>query len=152
MGLMDTMVEKYPKYTIAILFLYSLLITGTSVVSFFYTSYYEAKKPYLTAVFTYCEEVSDTVARIRSASAFPQKSIDDFWAYYFGKLVIVEDQNLSSKMVAFGNILNEVNKANYTDKKKMLHSPALAVSGACRDLIKQTWSLSIVPWKDVQKP
>ena len=152
MGFIESVVEKYPKYAIVLLLIYSVLVTGASVVTFFYTNYYEAKKPYLTAVFKYCEDVSDTVGRIPWASQYPTDKVQDFWAYYHGKLVIVEDRNLASKMVDYGRVLRETTPANFSEQKYLLNGPALAVAGACRDLIKATWALSIVPWVDVQKP
>ena len=84
MGFIELVVEKYPN-TIVLL-LICVLVTGASVVTFFYSAYYEAKKPYLTAVFKYCEDVSDTAARIRSTNAYPGDKVEDFMAYYFGRL------------------------------------------------------------------
>ena len=55
-------------------------------------------------------------------------------------------------MVQYRNILVNVTPENFATEKEKLHNAALGISGACRDLIKATWQLSIVPWADVQKP
>jgi hypothetical protein len=142
MGVWETAAKQAPT---AILVIYSAVIT----IAYFYKAYYEAKKPYLSAVFAYCEDVSDIVARIRSSEEFPRDKVQSFWAYYYGKLVLVEDENLAGTMVAYGNVLRDITPENFLKEKEKLHNPALAVSGACRELIKATWKLSIVPWAEI---
>ena len=56
-----------------------------------------------------------------------------------------------SKMVAYKEVLETVNPSNYSERKLLLERPAYAISGACRDLIKKSWDLSITPWSDLQR-
>jgi hypothetical protein len=142
---------EYPQYIVAVLIIYGLGISVLRTYVFIRTQYWEAKKSYMSALFNYCEEVSDIVGRLRSSDTYPADKAAAFWAYYFGKLILVEDMNLEKKMVAFGRLLESVNATNYAEKKKTLHNAALEVSGACRDLIKASWSLSIVPWDDLRE-
>jgi hypothetical protein len=144
---MDTLIKQLPDYAVVIVLIYGAVIA----IAYFYKAYYEAKKPYLTAVFTYCQDISEIVARIRSSDEFPGAEIQKFWAYYYGRLVIVEDENLAGKMVQYGKILLAITPENFSKEKEKLHNPALAVSGACRELIRATWRLSIVPWAKIEK-
>lgn len=56
-----------------------------------------------------------------------------------------------SKMVAYKEVLETVNPSNYSERKLQLERPAYAISGACRELIKKSWDLSIAPWSDLQR-
>ena len=53
-------------------------------------------------------------------------------------------------MVAYKDVLVTINPSNYSERKLKLEQPAYAISGACRDLIKKSWELSIAPWSDLQ--
>ena len=151
MDFWEGVVKKYPRYTIIVLIAYGVGVTLVSAYTFVRSSYLEAKKPYLSAIFTYCEGISDTVARIARSGEYPNKQVEDFWSYYLGKLILVEDKNLEGKMIAFGAKLDSINPSNYATEKDQLRRLALGVSGACRDLIKDSWSLSITPWDDLRK-
>jgi hypothetical protein len=57
----------------------------------------------------------------------------------------------SREQDAYKDVLETINPSNYSERKLQLQRPAYEISGACRDLIKQSWDLSIAPWSDLQK-
>jgi hypothetical protein len=54
-------------------------------------------------------------------------------------------------MVKLGKILKATTKDNFAAQRETLQTRALQVSGACRDLIRKSWKLSIRPWSELQK-
>jgi len=146
--LIKTLFDQSPKVAIALLCVYSFLLTCFALYKLIVSIFFEAKKDYLTKLSSYCESVSDIVARIAIADDYPATLIKEFWAYYFGKLILVEDFPLEEAMVNFGEVIKQTNKDNFDKQRKVLEEHALAVSGACRDLMKMTWKLSIRPWSD----
>ena len=148
--LWDQLVQKYPRYTIAILLVYALLVSSYAVYSLVRSSYIELKKPYLENLAEACGNISEIAARISRSESYPANKVEDFWSYYWGRLVLFEDNNLIGKMVAYKKVLETINPSNYSERKLQLEQPAYAISGACRDLIKESWKLSIAPWSDLQ--
>jgi hypothetical protein len=143
--------DKFPTLALVLLILYSFGLTCFTVYKLIYSIYFEAKKDYVAKLSSYCEHISDTVAKIATADAYPKRLISVFWEYYWGKLVLVESRELAEAMVDFGEILEKTNKKNFNSRRMMLKNSALTVSGECRDLITMTWKLSITPWKDLQQ-
>ena len=136
---------------IAVLILYGVGVTYKLITSI----YFDAKKDYLTKLLCYCESISNIVAGIAVAETYQTELIKEFWKYYYGKLILVEDKKLEKEMVAFGEVLERTNEKNFEERRVKLRSGALAVSGACRDLIRLSWRSSIVRGRDLeskQKP
>jgi hypothetical protein len=145
------LIGQYPGYTLALTLAY---VTATLVIGgyrAFYSAFLEAKKDYLAKLAAYCEEVSDTVAQIVASDEYPKQHINKFWAYYYGKLILVEDENLENKMVDLGTVLEKTTEQSFRDRRKEIANAVLEVSGACRDLLKKSWKLAIVPWRDLQR-
>jgi len=146
MDIPKTLLDQWPHFAIALFGAYIIALTYQQISSI----YREAKRDYLTRLVSYCENISEIVARIATAEKYPASLIEDFWAYYHGKLVLVEDENLESAMIDYGILLRQINEQNFMNRRS-LENPALKVSGACRDLMKKAWRSSITPWKDLQK-
>jgi len=148
-------IEKYPQYTLILIAIYAMATTLVAGYRWIYSAIYEAKKDYLAKLVTYSEDVSETVAKIATSTSYPREEIGKFWAYYYGKLILVEDDILERKMIAFGVVLETVTEDHYGTRTEQdvekIKDAALDVSGACRDLIKKSWRLSIIPWQDLQK-
>jgi hypothetical protein len=140
-----------PGLAVGLLIIYSLALTCFAIYKLIISIYFDAKKDYLTKLSTYCENISEIVAKIAIAGAYPAILIKQFWEYYYGKLILVEDEALEGAMVELGDVLQVIDEENYQEWRAELEAGALAVSGACRDLMKKTWMLSIVPWKDLQR-
>jgi hypothetical protein len=149
--LWDQLIKKYPRYTIAILLVYALLVSTYTIYSSVRSYYIELKKPYLEDLAEACGNISEIAARISRSDLYPTDKVEDFWSYYWGRLVLFEDDNLARKMVDYKNVLATIDQSNYAKKKLDLQKPAYAISGACRDLIKSIWGLSIAPWSDLPK-
>jgi hypothetical protein len=148
--LWDQLVKVYPRYTIAILLVYALLVSAYTIYSSVRSYYIELKKPYL-------EDLAEVRQHQRNRGAhFPFGLLPGgqgrrLLVVLLGRLVLFEDSNLVSKMVAYKEVLETVNPSNYSERKLQLERPAYAISGACRDLIKKSWDLSIAPWSDLQR-
>jgi hypothetical protein len=87
---------------------------------------------------------------IAASDVYPKEQINRFWVYYYGKLILVEDINLERKMVDLGSVLKMTSEQNFEDQRDEIRGLVLAVSGACRDLLKNSWQLAIAPWRDLQ--
>ena len=149
--LWDQLVKKYPRYTIAILLVYALLVSAYTAYSSVRSYYIELKKPYLEDMAEACGNISEIAARISRSDSYPKDKVEDFWSYYWGRLALFEDTNLARKMVDYGKVLDTTNPSNYAENKPQLEQRAYAISGACRDLIRRSWDLSIAPWSDLEK-
>jgi hypothetical protein len=136
--LWDLLVKKYPRYTIAILLVYALLVSAYTIYSSVRSYYIELKKPYLEDLAEACGNISEIAARISRSDSYPADKVEDFWSYYWGRLVLFEDNNLAGKMVDHKNVLETINPSNYAENKLQLERRAYAISGACRDLIKRS--------------
>jgi len=98
--LWDQLVKTYPRYTIAILLVYALLVSAYTAYSSVRSYYIELKKPYLEDLADACGNISEIAARISRSDSYPAGKVEDFWSYYWGRLVLFEDSNLVGKMVA----------------------------------------------------
>jgi hypothetical protein len=149
--LWDQLIKKYPRYTIAILLVYALLVSTYTIYSSVRSYYIELKKPYFEDLAEACANISEIAARISRSKTYQADKVEDFWSYYWGRLVLFEDDNLARKMIDYGNLLDTIDPSNYSENKQQLQRRAYAISGACRELIKSIWGLSITPWSDLPK-
>jgi hypothetical protein len=83
--LWDQLVKKYPRYTIAILLVYALLVSAYTIYSSVRSYYIELKKPYLEDLAEACGNISEIVARISRSESYPADKVEDFWSYYWGR-------------------------------------------------------------------
>ena len=143
-------IETNPQITLSVMIIYVAATAVVAAVRWLHSAYFEAKKDYLIKLAAYCEDVSDIGGRIAGSNYYPNEQIEKFWVYYYGKLVLVEDEKLETVMVNLGNILVKTTQQNYAEQRADIEGAVLAVSGACRDLVKRSWRLAIVPWKDLQ--
>ena len=69
-GLWDQLVKKYPRYTIAILLVYALLVSA-------YTIYSSVRslKPYLEDLAEACGNISEIAARISRSESYPADKV-----------------------------------------------------------------------------
>lgn len=103
----------------------------------------EAARPYLERKLKWCEEVVEVTAGIavhgRESLLLPTqagitvKRSDRFWAMYWGVMGMVETEEITSAMIAFGNGL----KSERADSDG---PRALAIAHACRSEMARGWS------------
>jgi hypothetical protein len=70
--LWDQPVKKYPRYTIAILLVYALLVSAYTIYSSVRSYYIELKKPYLEDLAEACGNISEIAARISHSESYPR--------------------------------------------------------------------------------
>jgi hypothetical protein len=70
---------------------------------------YEAKKPFYSRTLELCSEASSTTGTIATTTDKKKQAeaIDNFWRLYTGPLGIVENQEVSDAMQAYGDCLNK---------------------------------------------
>ncbi len=101
----------------------------------------EFQQPMVTKTIELCFEVSKLTGDMVSDNG--QHWSEDrahFWSLYHGQLVLVENNELASAMVEYGNAVTEMTEAAHKNNSQL----ALHVSGACRKLID---SMMATKWK-----
>ncbi len=103
----------------------------------------EAARPFLERKLRWCEEAVEVAAGVAIhgrdssvpavAPAPSIRRVDRFWALYWGVMGIVENQDVTDAMVAFGDGL----KSGTPESDK---SRALAIARACRREMARDWS------------
>ena len=103
----------------------------------------EAARPFLERKLKWCEEAVEVAAGIAAhgrdstaTTTTPAPSVrrvDRFWALYWGVMGMVENQDITDAMVAFGDGL----KSGAADSDT---SRALAIAHACRNEMARAWS------------
>ena len=91
------------------------------------------RKPMVDHTINLCLEITDLAGNMVGEPDEGQwrKHIGDFWRLYYGKLVMIENQELATSMVELGQ---SVKAAEFTSRSS-LGAGALAVSRACRQQI-----------------
>ena len=103
----------------------------------------EAARPFLERKLKWCEEAVEVAAGIAvhgrdstattTAPAPSVRRVDRFWALYWGVMGMVENQDITDAMVAFGNGLKSGTADSDTGR-------ALAIAHACRSEMARDWS------------
>jgi len=103
----------------------------------------EAARPFLERKLKWCEEAVEVAAGIAvygRDSALPEtatnlavRRVDRFWTLYWGVMGMVENQEITDAMVAFGNGLKS--STSEPDNPR-----ALALAHACRNEMARDWS------------
>lgn len=104
-----------------------------SVIKFIQVQEIEAAKPYLEKKLVWCEEAVETASSIANNTQLVEEKKLRFWELYWGVMGMVEKQNITDAMIAFGNAL----KSN-----KKLKEKALDIAHACRVELANDWSPS----------
>ena len=132
--------ERWLKIAGVALTLAGLLATA---YQFARTQAVAAARPFLERKLKWCEEAVETSAGIavygREAvvpanGAAPAGSrVDRFWALYWGPMGMVENQDVTDAMVAFGNGIKSGSASSDAVR-------ALAIAHACRREMAHDWS------------
>lgn len=103
----------------------------------------EAARPFLERKLRWCEEAVEVAAGIAIygrdsavpavAPAPPVRRVDRFWSLYWGVMGMVENQDVTDAMVAFGNGLQSGSAES--DNRR-----SLAIAHACRSEMARDWS------------
>lgn len=103
----------------------------------------EAARPFLERKLKWCEEAVETAAGIAvhgrestapaAAGSQSVRRTERFWAMYWGLMGMVENQEITDAMVAFGNNLKSGQASADTAK-------ALNIAHACRSEMARSWS------------
>jgi len=144
--------KRWPTASLYALILYFVAYSAYYAYETYRKNAYEAERPYIQNLFDQCLATSDLVARIASAVKYPESEIREFWATYYGKFVIIENDEVADAMKKFAAKLQYSNQGSFGElaDQRELTKASLALAGACRDLIKSSWDLSMQPWKKLE--
>jgi len=102
----------------------------------------EAARPFLERKLKWCEEVVEVASGIAvygRASSLPAAAplppiprVQRFWSMYWGVMGMVESEDVTKAMIAFGNGLRADSASD--------RSNALAIAHACRTEMARDWS------------
>ena len=101
----------------------------------------DAARPFLERKLKWCEETVEVAAgiavHVRDSTALTTapsvRRVDRFGALYWGVMGMVENQDITDAMVAFGNGLKSSTADSDTGR-------ALAIARACRNEMARDWS------------
>lgn len=102
----------------------------------------EAQRPFLDRQLLLYSETIHITSFLATAAQSPEwtKACDRFWELYWGELATVENKEVSSLMVAFGEALNgqggRVSGAT-------LQKSALSLAHAVRQSLDQSWGIKV---------
>lgn len=103
------------------------------IVKFVRVQEIEAAKPYLERKLAWCEEAVETASRIANSGNGPEADARRFWELYWGVMGMVEKDEITNAMIAFGEEL---------ESGEQLKSKALGIAHACRAELADDWSSS----------
>ena len=92
------------------------------------------------------KEASDAAATLATASTLEdaREAREKFWKLYWGKLSIVENSSVERAMVAFGNVLEEIEALQEKGegyKLSALEQPSLDLAHCARASLLSTWKV-----------
>jgi hypothetical protein len=109
----------------------TLLFSG---LQFLRTQSVEAAKPYLERKLKWCEEAVEGAAAIATATSRDPDVVVRFWQLYWGVMGMVENDDVTKAMIAFGRGLDA------SAKPSELQGLSLALAHACRAEMASSWS------------
>lgn len=101
---------------------------------------HEWQKPLLQRVMQRYFDAADATSKIAQLEDCPERqyAIKQFWQLYWGPLAVVEEPEVESAMVNFGNALAEGNPARST-----LQLLSLKLAHACRNSLQKLWGTDL---------
>jgi len=105
------------------------------IIRFVHIQEIEASKPFLEKKLEWCIEATETASSIANAKGSTETEEKRFWELYWGVMGMVENEEITKAMIAFGKEL----KARQNLQKK-----SLDLAHACRTEMANDWSSS---WK-----
>ena len=102
-----------------------------SVIKYVQVQEIEAAKPYLEKKLAWCEEaveIASSIANSKDPTASQEKR---FWELYWGVIGMVEKQEITDAMIAFGHEL---------ELGGDLKEKSLSIAHACRTELAEDWS------------
>jgi hypothetical protein len=129
-----------------------VLVLVWTLYTFFWTNTRHASDEYYDYSLKQCHEVAELVGKIAATNSKEEirRYRPDFYRYYYGTLVVVEDGALESAMVKMGRsietALGEPKSDDASSKPLSLQNAALRVSKACHDLVRPGLISQVKSW------
>jgi hypothetical protein len=115
----------------------------------------EARRPFLEKQLQTCSDIAGIAGTLATTSAVDIKTWAtadaNFWADFWGRLGMFEDNSLEGRMAQFGDILKVVERTvlwmnEFWDDQSGSAAPdlkqaALCLAHTCRGLVQETWSV-----------
>lgn len=121
------------------------LVVG--ILQFTATQYRANQLPFLQKQLDLCFAATDAVARLATGTDPVRWEQDrqEFRRLFWGQLGIVENIAVERAMLAARNVLPREPAATLSLPFQPLEQPSLKLAHACRDLMKESWDVRLVP-------
>lgn len=96
----------------------------------------EATRPFLEKQLALYSEATCVCARIASSETPDGASVARFWELYWGELALVENRDVESAMVDYGNALQFMPE----DRSELRHR-SLRLAAVCRTSLARSWGV-----------
>jgi hypothetical protein len=118
-----------------------LLVALGGMIGFFITKNIEFKKEFWAKQYENYERVLELASTITVSEDLDsvQQEIKEYRQYYWGKLAMIEDQNVFNAMIKYNSELKFLEGSEGTDFLE-LQNRTYDLARACRLSLKKTWS------------
>lgn len=140
--------------TVAIPWLFSLATIAIGIWQFAEKTAQSNREPFLKTQLELCLEASNSAAKLATEtdSAEWEKARKTFWRLYWGPLGMVEDRDVAAAMVELGKMVpKQPVAASEEIPKPELEVLSLRLAHATRDLILDSWNVTLEPLQDMRQ-
>ena len=137
---------NYDKWLIWISVILGLVTIWSGLKQHKITTSRTAMSPFLEKQLEAYLEITGITAKLATTSdrtTFDSKK-EEFWSFYFGKLVVLEDNSVESAMVKYGELLKITNFEDELNRDK-LKQASMRVAQSCRLSIAKSWKIDLAP-------
>ena len=135
------------QWTVILPWVLSVLTAGAGIWQFAVQQGQANKRPFLEQQLAISVETTDTAARLATETDPVEwdKARASFWRLYWGRMSLVEDRGVESRMVEFGRLIPMGPIAADKLPQENLQVPALNLAHAQRQLILESWGVKLAP-------
>lgn len=135
------------KWAIAIPWLLTLVTAGIGLYQFGEQERDAARRPFLEKQLAACEEAAQVAASLATETDPAKWEVQrqKFWTLYWGRMALFENPVVEARMVQFGIDLPPGPVSQSDLPMRSLTRDSLEVAHAARDLISQSWDVTLLP-------
>jgi hypothetical protein len=106
-----------------------------------------ARRPFLEKQLAACEEAAQIAGSLATETDLGKWEVQrqKFWALYWGPMALFEDPTVEYRMVLFGQNLPTGSISQSDLPMRSLTRGSLEIAHAARDLIAQSWDVTLLP-------
>jgi hypothetical protein len=145
------MMEKI-NFSVVIPWVLSLLTAGIGIWQFGVQQGQANRQPFLQKQLELTFQTSETASQLATLTNPDdwEKARLKFWLLYWGPLSVVEDRNVETEMVKFGQLVPAQPVANPKLPMTSLEVPSYNLAHALRDLVLISWDVKLLPLQNAR--